>query len=170
MITRAGIVLAACWMCGVCCGAQVNSNYGGISGGFYGAAGKVGGGGGFLGVYKTGRFRQVLNSGAFAEFGILGPGRDGTLDRVFSINYQTTYNLRHDPDEKSPNPGLFYLSGGYSKFFTSGNGLNYGAGLIWRSKGEYSDYSAWRLEYRETFVPGWGRQPGFRIAYELGSD
>ena len=167
---RAGIVLAACLLGGACCPAQVNYNYGGFSKGLYGAAGSIGGAGAFLGVYRTGRFSQILNSGAFAELGVLGSVPLGTLNRVISLNYQTTYNLRHDPDERRSNPGLVYLTGGYSNFDTRGNGMNYGAGLVWRAKGEYSDFKALHLEYREHFVSGWGRQPGVRIAFEWGSD
>lgn len=163
-------ILLACFLICMPCLAQNDTDAGGLAGGLYGTGGAIGGGGAFLGIYDTGSFRKFTHPGFFLDLGVVGPTRKTKADGVFSFNYQSTYNLRRDPDSRSSRPALLFLTGGYSGFFNNGNGVNYGGGLIWRHPRPYSDYGALRLEYRETFVPGWGRQPGFRIAYETGGN
>jgi len=167
MVKRIWILTALSLVFLPACRAQ---GYGGAVAGYYGSAGTVGGGGVFVGIYGSERFPKFGN-GILLEFGVTGPTRKTPVDGLFSANLQTAWNLRRNPETRSPKPGFLYLTGGYSGFFNNGNGVNYGSGFIWRlNRGKNSEFSALRLEYRETFAAGWGRQPGFRIAWESGSN
>jgi len=147
---------------------QNEQDVGGLVVGGFGSGGTIGSGGVFLGVYDTGSFHKITRPGIFAELGVAGPTPKSPVDGVFSFDYQSTYNLRQDLDRASRRPALLFLSGGYSRFFATGNGVNYGGGLLWRFPREHSEFSAIRVEYRESYVPGWGRQPGVRIGFESG--
>jgi hypothetical protein len=163
MIKRALLLVAIAGLCSPAW-SQAGRDDGVIGWGAYGGAGKVVGGGGFVGWYKTGPLRRVLNSGAFADVGILGTKH--SLEGVLSVNYQTTYTLHRDQERPGRAPEFFYLTGGYSRFVQTGNAANYGIGFLIRSPGHDSAYNAVRIEYREHWIPGWGRQPAIRLAYE----
>lgn len=174
MIKHGGMLLTLLMACLGCAVAQREFDYGGVGGGFYAAGGKIGGGGGYLGLYQTGRLSRILNSGLLLDLGVMGRTRKYVTDGVFSVNYVTTYNLRRDPDTpeaRGGKPGFLFLTGGYTRFSNSGDdGLNYGGGFMWRFKEHDSDYKAIRLEYRETYIPGWGRLPGVRLSFEKGGE
>jgi len=146
----------------------VDDDIGGLVGGFYGSGGMEGSGGVFLSVYDTGSFRKLTNPGISFELGLTGPTPKTPVDGLFSFDYQSNYDLRRSLGQKSKWPALFFLSGGYSRFFATGNAVNYGGGFTWRFPRANSEFSGVRLEYRESFMPGWGRQPGIRISYETG--
>jgi len=169
MVKRIGILVVLSLAVAPGCLAQNGLDVGGMAVGLYGSGGTtMGGGGFFIGSFDTGSFRKITHPGLFFDFGVVGPTPKKQADEVFSLNYQSTYNLRRDPSGRSWKPGLLFLTGGYSGFFNNGHGVNYGGGLMWRFPRPSSDYKALRVEYRETFVPGWGRQPGFRLAFEAG--
>jgi hypothetical protein len=167
MIKRLGWLLALVMMCGVCCQSQNAEDAEKVTAGVYGSGGKVNGGGMSLSFYNAGPFWRVLNPGANFELGLFGPTPKTRADGVFSIDYQSTYQLHRGAD-RLYKPGLLYLSCGYSGFFTNGNGVNYGGGVTWRLPRPKAQYSTVSLEYREYYVPGWGRQPGFRLSYGVG--
>jgi hypothetical protein len=169
MAKPAWILLILFSICVTCCKAQVvDDDLGGLVGGFYGSGGIAGSGGVFLGIYDTGSFRKLTHPGISVELGLTGPTPKAPLDGLFSLDYQSTYNLRRPLDLKSKWPMLLFLSGGYSRFFATGNAVNYGGGFIWRFPRANSEFSGVRFEYREAYMPGWGRQPGIRISYETG--
>ena len=147
-------------------GRAQDDDFGGLAGGFYGSGGQMGGGGVYLGMYDGGGFHKA-GGGLIFELGAAGPTPKAKLDGLFTINFQSGWGLRPNPGRTSIKPGFVSFTGGYSKYFITGNGVDYGAGFIWPLKRLGPDNaSGLRLEYRETFVPGWGRQPGFRIAWE----
>jgi hypothetical protein len=169
MIRRFGIVLGIFLVSATFCRAQNEVNNDAFATGVYGGGGKLNGGGVFLSTYRIGPFRRILNPGVSFELGLLGPTPKTEADGVFSFNYRTTY-LLHKGSDRLYKPGLFYLTGGYSGLFTNGHGVNYGGGLTWRLARPKSQYSTISLEYREVYLPGWGRQPGFRLAFGVGDE
>ncbi len=169
MVKRVGILLALSMAFVHACMAQ-DDDFGGLVGGVYGSGGTMGGGGAYLGIYDAGGFHKA-GGGLILELGAAGPTPKAQLDGLFTVNFQSGWGEGRNPARMSLTPGFLCLAGGYSRYFITGNGIDYGAGFLWPLKrlGEYN-FSALRMEYRETFVPGWGRQPGFRIAWEKGYD
>ena len=168
MTRRIGILMVVCVALVPACLAQ-NDGFGGLAAGFYGSGGTSGGGGVYLGLYDAGGYHKA-GGGFILELGATGPTRKMPVDGLFSVNFQSGWGLRRYPDKRTMKPGFISLTGGYSHYFNNGNGVDYGGGFIWPLKKSGDYYHALRLEYRETFVPGWGRQPGFRIAWEKGYD
>ena len=125
--------------------------------------------GAYLGIYDVGRFHTIWNNGFLLDLSVFGPTHRSNADGVLSFNSQSTYLLHRAPD-RLLKPGLLFLTVGYSKFFINGSGVNYGSGVMGHLPRANSDFNAIRLEYRETFVPGWGRQPGFLMAWEGGTN
>ena len=167
MMKLVSIVCALLLVGATFCRAQNESYAEGFSTGVYGTGGALRGGGGYLSLYSAGSFRRVLNPGMSFDLGLVGPTPKSQADGVFSFNYQTSY-LLHPGRDRVYKPGLLYLTGGYSGFFTNGNGVNYGGGLAWRLPRSESQFSIVSLEYREYYIPGWGRQPGVRLAFGVG--
>jgi hypothetical protein len=154
------------------CNAQPNADAGGAAAGFYGSAGKTGSGGGFISLYSTGGIRSFGSPGIQLELGLAGPTPATAVDGQFAINWLQSINTDRNPIDDKRRHAFFYLIGGYSRYFVTGNAADYGAGVNWRlkSKTKIGEWKAIRLEYRENYVFGWGRQPGIRISYETGSD
>ncbi len=159
MLMIAVLMAAVPW-----CFAQNEPDTGGLAAGIYGSGDNAGGGGAYLGIYDAASFRRIVNPGLFVDVGMLGTTRTTSLDGVFSVNYQSSY-LLHRGADRLRKPGVLFVTAGYSRFFNNGNGVNYGTGLLWRFPTRRS-FAAIRLEYREIYVPGWGRQPGIRVGCE----
>jgi hypothetical protein len=153
--------------------AQTDSDAGAFSGGFYGSGGRSGAAGAYLGIYDTKdfekptSFKKLMSPGFFLELGMIGPIRKSPIDGVFAFNAQSTYNLRRGGKWRGEGKTFLFLNGGYSRFFVNGNGADYGGGILCRhdrqgdSRGKFNEF---RIEYREFYLPGWGRQPGFRLS------
>lgn len=154
------------------CRAQMESDAGGAVGGFYGTVGKTGSAGGFIALYSTGSIRHFGAPGIQLEMGLAGLTPITPVDGQFAINWLQTINTDKTPTNGNRRHAFLFLAGGYSRYFVTGNAVDYGAGVNLRlkSKTRYSEWKAIRLEYREDYVFGWGRQPGLRISYETGSD
>ena len=155
--------------------AQAYGDDGAVVGGFYASGARsVGGGGAFLGIYDTKdferptSFKRLMSPGLFLELGAIGPVRKSPADGLFAFNAQSTYNLRRGGNWHGKDKKFLFLNGGYTRFFTSGNGVDYGCGILWRHDKQENDFKEVRFEYREFYLPGWGRQPGFRISFETG--
>jgi hypothetical protein len=154
------------------CNAQSNADAGGLDGGFYGSGGKTGSCGGFISLYDTGGVRHFGGPGVQLELGLAGPTPATTVDGQFTINWLQSINTDREPMNDNRRHAFLYLTGGYSRYFVTGNAVDYGAGVNWRlkSRTKIGEWKAIRLEYRENYVFGWGRQPGIRISYETGGD
>ncbi len=153
--------------------AQTESD-GAAGGGFYGSGGRSGAAGAYLGIYDTKdfekptSFKKLMSPGLFLELGLIGPVRKNLVDGLFALNFQSTYNLRRGGNWRGRDKKFLFLNGGYSRFFVNGNGVDYGGGILWRHDKRETDFNEFRFEYREFYLPGWGRQPGFRISFEKG--
>jgi hypothetical protein len=156
------------------CLAQTNSDDGAFVGGFYGSGGTSGAAGAFIGLYDTKdlekptSFKSLLSPGMFLELGAIGPVRKSDADGLFAVNFQSTYNLRKGGSWHGRDKKFLFLNGGYSRFFANGNGVDYGGGVLWRHDKRENGFNEFRFEYREFYLAGWGRQPGFRISFENG--
>jgi hypothetical protein len=153
--------------------AQTNGDDGAVAGGFYGSGGRSGAAGAYLGIYDTKDFekltslKKLMSPGLFLELGMIGPVRKSPVDGLFAFNFQSTYNLRRGGNWRGRDKKFLFLNGGYSRFFVNGNGVDYGGGILWRhdQKGDsFGKFNEFRVEYRELYLPAWGRQPGFRVS------
>ncbi|HUB53045.1 MAG TPA: hypothetical protein VL986_12900 [Terracidiphilus sp.] len=135
-----------------------------ILAGVYGAGGKLGEGGVYIGGSDTGTLRHPgWPSGVF-ELGVAHtPAR--TVDGVFSANLQPTFNTDKHPTDESRGHLFLFLNGGYARFFKTGNAAEYGGGVIWRPINSATET---RFEYREYYIAGWGRQEEVRVAWDFG--
>lgn len=132
--------------------------------GVYGAGGKLGEGGVFIGGSDTGSFRHPIFPSGVIELGLAHtPAK--TVDGALSVNLQPTFNTDKNPTDESRQHFFLYLNGGYARFFQTGNAADYGGGVIWRPKNSGMET---RFEYREFYIEGWGRQPEVRIAWDIG--
>ncbi|MGD0735631.1 MAG: hypothetical protein ABR976_10810 [Terracidiphilus sp.] len=177
MVKSVWIAFALFLVFSTCCMAQSNDeDAGGLVAGEYGAGGRTGSGGVFLGLYDTGGLqrlaspRHFLAPGFFLELGLAGPTPKTPVDGLFSFNFQSTYNLHHDPTRSRRTPALLFFDVGYSRFFVTGNVADYGGGVMWHFAQRNGDFKGLRVEYREFYVAGWGRQPTVRISFENGGD
>lgn len=166
-MSRAIPFLLAILLIGVrtCC-AQNESNSA-RTGGFFGGGGKTGSSGTYLTGEGAGFFPQ-FGTGLLVEIGAIGPTPHRQLEGLLSINAQPTFFATKNGTRPGQRNRLFFLDGGYSRFFVNGNGVNYGGGLIWRYKQTKDGFSALRFEYKEYYLSGWGRQPEVRISWEHG--
>jgi len=138
--------------------------------GFYGTGGKMGQGGVFVGGYSTGSLRHPGLPGVSLELGLAGHTPSRTVEGVFSANLQPTFYLDKHPDDPNHKHAFVFVSGGYTRFFATGNAADYGGGVIWRRKGSGEDFADTRFEYREYYIAGFGRQQGIRVSWEWGGD
>ena len=165
---RAVILFAILLIFVKACCAQ-NENEGSFTRGIFGGGGKTGSSGAYLVGEGAGVFPR-FGTGLEIELGAIGPMPHQQLDGLLSINAQPTF-FATKKGIRSDRRNLFvFLNGGYSRFFVNGNGVNYGGGLIWRYAHTNSEFSGLRLEYREYYLGGWGRQPEVRISWERGWD
>jgi hypothetical protein len=138
--------------------------------GVYGSGGKMGQGGVFIGGYSTGSLRHPGLPGVVIELGLAGHTPSHTVDGVFSVNMQPTFYLDKHPDDSNHQHAFVFVSGGYTRFFATGNAANYGGGLIWRRKGSGEDFADTRFEYREYYITGFGLQQEVRVSWAWGGD
>jgi hypothetical protein len=135
-----------------------------ILAGAYGAGGKLGEGGVFIGGSDTGTFRHPSFPSGVIELGFAHtPAK--RVDGVFAANLQPTFNTDKHPTDESRHHFFLYLNGGYTRFFQTGNAADYGGGVIWRPKNSGTET---RFEYREYYIEGWGRQQEARVAWDFG--
>ena len=150
------------------CGAQSESESA-FTRGVFGGGGKTGSSGAYLIGEGAGVFPR-FGTGLEVELGVIGPMPHQQLDGLLSINAQPTFFATKKGIRSNRRNLFVFLNGGYSRFFVNGNGVNYGGGLIWRYAHTNSEFSGLRLEYREYYLGGWGRQPEVRISWERGWD
>ena len=131
----------------------------------------VGGGtgtlaGGSAGMYAIRGFQHPwFGGGGFAEFAQLRPSRSGSTDGLFSVDYQETLKIRKPPS--IPHRGIFpFTTFGYSHLFGSGNGINYGGGVILHYTKRTELVPALRIEYRCYDLPGQAHNQIFRISWQ----
>ncbi len=173
MVKSVWIAIVLFLLSSICCLAQSNDeDAGGFVAGEYGAGGRTGSGGVYLGLYDTGGLqrlaspRHFLAPGFFLELGLAGATPKTPVDGLFSFNFQSTYNLHQDPTRSRRTPAFLFFNGGYSRFFVTGNAVNYGGGVMWRFTQRNDEFRGLRIEYRESYMPGWGRQPTVRLSFE----
>ncbi|HEY4356500.1 MAG TPA: hypothetical protein VGN16_12185 [Acidobacteriaceae bacterium] len=140
-------------------------DHGGLATGFYGSSGTGSGSAGvFLGLYSTGRFPHLgSNGGLFLDLGVAGPTAKTPVDGTFSVNWQPTWN----PPRKSSKLILPFITTGYTRYFLTGNAVNYGGGVLWHlPRRQVGSENVLRLEYREMLFFDGHRVPTVRIAYQ----
>ena len=137
MVKSVWIAIVLFLLSSICCLAQSNDeDAGGFVAGEYGAGGRTGSGGVYLGLYDTGGLqrlaspRHFLAPGFFLELGLAGATPKTPVDGLFSFNFQSTYNLHQDPTRSRRTPAFLFFNGGYSRFFVTGNAVNYGGGVM----------------------------------------
>ena len=141
---------------------------GGSMVGTYGAGGKLGEGGVFIGGYSTGSLLHPAFPGIVFELGMAAHTPSHTVDGVFAANMQPTFYLDRHPDSDKHQHVFLFVNGGYTRFFATGNAADYGGGLIWRQQGNSADFKDTRFEYREYYIAGFGRRQEVRVSWEWG--
>jgi hypothetical protein len=130
----------------------------------------VGGGTGFLaggsaGMYVTRSLvdRQLFGGGGFVEYAALS--RNGSVDGLFSADYQETLKIRKPPSV--PHRAIFpFATFGYTRVLGTGNGINYGGGAILHYTQKTELVPALRIEYRDYDLPGQGHDHTIRITWQ----
>lgn len=145
-----------------------NKDAGGFMVGLYGAGGKTGQGGVFIGGYSTGSLLHPAVPGLVFELGLAAHTPSHTVDGVVSANVQPTFYLDKHPNNPNRQHAFLFVNGGYTRFFATGNAADYGGGVICRRKGSTDDFADTRFEYREYYLAGFGRQQEVRVSWEWG--
>ena len=141
---------------------------GGFSTGLYGAGWKGAGSVGvYIGIFDTSRFPKLWPGGVFLELGATGPIASRPMDGTFSINYQSTFFPKSNRHREAQKFILPFVTAGYTRYFVTGNAVDYGAGVNWRIKGGSEHSTGMRIEYREAYIAGIGRRPEFRLSYDI---
>jgi hypothetical protein len=152
-------------------GSREVKDAGGFVMGVFGGGGLMGQGGAFVGGYSTGSVFHPGTPEVVFEFGMAAHTPTHTVDGIFSVNTQPTFNLDRHPNDSKHQHAFVFLNGGYTRFFATGNAADYGGGLILRPNG---GSSAWfretRFEYREYYLAGFGRQQTVRVSWEVGGN
>lgn len=153
---------------------QQTSDEEGDGGGFvlgaYGGGGKVGEGGLYTGMFLPGTLRNQYGFGVIGELGVAAKTPAHTADGVFALNYQQIFVTDRHPSNLAKHHAFVFLNGGYTRFFLTGNAADYGGGVVWRLPGTAAMFKQARLEYREFYIAGYGRQPEVRVSWELGGN